>query len=378
VVDLATSRRIVDSADQTSRGPTTNRRSFDFSVLPQRIVFGAGRLRDLPTEIEQLGLHRILLIHSGSAKPAADQAAEALGERVVERLAETRQHVPATLADRASGVAVQTDADGVVTIGGGSATGLGKAVVVATGVPLIAVPTTYSGSEATPIYGITNGQKRTARDARALPSLVVYDATLTTGLPAKATGTSGLNALAHCVEAVYAPRSNPLTTLLALEGIRILSAALPVAVREPEGLPAREDALYAAYLAGSALATAGSGLHHVLCHIIGGRHALGHADVHAVLLPHVLAYNERAAASALAPVARILGRPTAAEGVHALARRLGTPTSLAELGMPADGLEEVAERTAQAVGTRNPRAVDTPSLRRLLDNAQHGFPPVSI
>jgi maleylacetate reductase len=290
-------------------------------------------------------------------------------------VSEVVQHVPADDVASAAEAAGSARAEAIVTIGGGSATGLGKAVAVHSGLPLVAVPTTYAGSEATTTYGITGEHKQTARDLRALPRVVVYDPELTTQMPRRLTVSSGLNALAHCVEAVYARGANRVTDAFALEGIGRLASALPQAVAAPDDLGARGEALRGAYLAGWSMEQCGTALHHVLCHVIGGTYRVDHGDVHAVLLPYVTAYNTRAAAHSLGRVARILGASDAAAGLRSLAERLGAPTDLASLGLPDDALDEVADRAVSAVGERNPRRPDVASLRRLLDDAHSGRPP---
>ncbi len=294
---------------------------------------------------------------------------------MVARIPKVAQHVPEDDVAAALDLLARTAADGVVSMGGGSAIGLGKAIAVRTGVPLVAVPTTYSGSEATPIFGVTGEHKQTGRDPRALPRTVVYDPELTFTMPQRVTAASGLNALAHCVEALYARGANPVTDLFAREGIRLLALALPVAVARPGDLPARTAALYAAYLAGWSMATAGTALHHTLCHVLGGTYALGHAEVHSVLLPYVASYNAAAAPDAMAAVAQALGTSDAPVGLRRLAETLGAPTDLASLGLPSSALDDAVRRAVPAVGSRNPRTVDARSLRRLLDDAYAGKPP---
>jgi maleylacetate reductase len=241
---------------------------------------------------------------------------------------------------------------------------------------VVAVPTTYSGSECTPIYGITGLQKRTGRDFRALPRVVVYDPELTVGLPPDVTAASGFNALAHAVEGLYAPGASPVAALAATEAVRVLARALPAAVARPGDLDARGRALYGAYLAGSVLATAGTALHHKLCHVLGGTFGLDHAATHAVVLPYVAAFNARAAPEALAQVAAALGGsadPLEATGrLRDLAEAVGAPTSLAAIGMPAEGLDQAAELAVAAVGTANPRTVDRDGMRALLQAAYQG------
>jgi maleylacetate reductase len=348
---------------------------FTYDALPGRVVFGPGAVRRVRDEVRGLGLRRALVIGGGAAKPIADDVAEWLGDGLAGTFPEVRQHVPEDLAARAREVTVDVEADGLVTVGGGSATGLGKAIAVETGLPLLAVPTTYAGSEMTPIYGLTGEHKRTGRDLRALPRVVIYDPELTIGLPPQVTGGSGLNALAHCVEALYAPAANPVTSLVAEEGIRVLARSLPTAVAQPARPDARYDALYGAYLAGMALAVAGTALHHRLGHVLGGTFGLVHHDVNAVLLPYVAAYNAPAASDAMERVARALGGRDAPAALRGLAVEIGAATSLASIGMPADGLELAAERAVAAVGDTNPRPVDVRGLRRLLDDAYEGREP---
>jgi alcohol dehydrogenase class IV len=348
---------------------------FDLDVLSQRVVFGVGRVDEVPAEVERLGLHRLLVVSTGSAKYTADDLCDVLGAAVAARITGVLQHVPEAEASEAVRLTTANDADGVLTIGGGSATGLGKAVAVSTGLPVLSVPTTYAGSEATSTYGITGAHKRTGRDARALPRIVVYDPALTTGMPARLTAASGMNAMAHCVEALYAKGGDPITSSLAQEGIRRLASALPQATQNPAYLAVRSEALLGAHLAGWAMEHAGTALHHTLCHVIGGTYRVDHAEVHAVLLPYVAAYNSAAAPEALAQVAHALGATDAAHGLRSLAETLHTPTDLASLGVPGDGLDQVVEAALLAVGGRNPRRPDTPSLRRLLDDAYAGRPP---
>lgn len=348
---------------------------FELDVHPQRVVFGAGRVHDVPDEVGRLGLQRVLVVSARSAKPAADELVERLGALVVARVGEVVQHVPEAEVSSAAETAVARGADGTITIGGGSATGLGKAVSLVTGVPLLAVPTTYAGSEATSMYGITGHHKQTGRDPRVLPRVVVYDPLLTTGMTPALTATSGMNALAHCVEALYSNGANPITSTLAVKGIRLLAAALPRAIDSPTDPRPRGDALLGAYIAGWSMETAGTGLHHLVCHAIGGTHRVDHAGVHAVLLPYVAAYNAPAAPEALRRVAEALGATDAAQGLRSLAEHLHAPTDLASLGLPEDALDEVVERVLAADAGRNPRHPDAPSLRRLLDDAFAGRPP---
>jgi alcohol dehydrogenase class IV len=359
-------------------GATADLSSFDITMPAQRVVFAAGAIDRAPDILGSLDRDRPLLIASASAKELADDLARRLGPALAGRVHEVVQHVPDSNADSATAQAREGRADSVVTVGGGSATGLGKAVAVALDVPLIAVPTTYAGSEMTAVYGITGQHKVTGRDDRALPRAVIYDPLLTTTMPAHTTAASGLNAVAHCVEAVYAPSRSPLTSLVAEEGAGLLATALRQAVREPEDLDARTSALYGAFLGGWVMNIAGTSIHHTMCHAVGGTYRLSHADTHAVLLPHVVAFVEAAVPERLCGIAEALGADTAAAGLSTLAADVGAPTSLAAIGMPESGLDEAARRAAAAVADKSPRPVDAQSLRRLLGDAYAGRAPGSF
>ena len=246
------------------------------------------------------------------------------------------------------------------------------------GLPVVAIPTTYAGSEVTAIYGLTEGGvKKTGRDARVLPRTVIYDPELTLTLPYAMTVTSAFNAIAHAAEGMYAPDANPVITLMAEEGIRACAAALLPLQVDPRNLAARSDALYGAWLCGSVLGAITMGLHHKLCHALGGSFNLQHAETHTVILPHALAYNAAAAPQALARIAKALGAGSdgdVALALQQLARRLGAPTSLAAIGMPADGLDRAAE-LAVSTPYPNPRPLDRAALRALLQRAYDGAPP---
>jgi maleylacetate reductase len=349
--------------------------NFTYEQLPVRVVFGAGSFDRLAEEVGRLGLKRAMILSTPGQRRLADEAAKRLGIATAGIHAEAVMHVPVETARAARETARRLAADCAVAIGGGSTIGLGKAIALDTGLPVIAVPTTYSGSEMTPIYGLTDGGvKRTGRDRKVLPRVVLYDPALTVGLPAKISGPSGMNALAHCVEALYAQDANPITSLMAAEGIRALGRALPVVVREPLDLEARSDALYGSWLAGSVLGMTSMGLHHKLCHTLGGSFTLPHAEVHTVILPHATAYNRAAAPAAMHIIADALGVADAAQGLYDLAKTLGAPLSLAEIGMPQDGIERAA-KLATDNPYYNPQPVEYAGIRRLLEDAWHGRRP---
>jgi maleylacetate reductase len=346
--------------------------SFVYEALPGRVVFGVGSFEHLGEEVDRLGAGRVLAI---AGKRAIDGLVERLGGRWVASFTDVQQHVPVEAAARAVAAADRAGADCLVAMGGGSATGMAKAVALERPAPIVAVPTTYAGSEVTPIYGLTGPEgKRTGRDPRVLPRTVLYDPGLTTGLPTEVTGPSGMNALAHAVEALYAPGANPVTALLAEEGALVLHRGLPRAVAEPASLAARSDALLGAFLAGTALAGAGVGIHHQLCHLLGGAYRLPHAELHAVVLPHAVHFVAPAARPQLARLAAGLGVDDVPGAIWDLGRRLGTPASLAELGLAEAELDRAAAQAVAKV-VQAPRRAGVTELRALLEAAWQGRRP---
>ncbi len=351
-------------------------RAFTYDALPGRVVFGVGRAAGLPDEVQRLEASRVLIVTDPMTKPKAEELAEHLGGRFAAVFSDVQQHVPIEAVQQARDVAARSGADCVVTVGGGSTTGFGKVIALQTGIPTIAIPTTYAGSEMTPIYGITSdGHKRTDRDLKVLPRTVIYDPALTVSLPPSVTGPSGMNALAHCVEAVYARDANPITSLMAEEGIRALVRGIAGSVRDPADLDARSEALYGAYLAGAALAVVGMALHHRVCHVLGGTYGLGHGEVNSVILPHAVRFNQGAVPEAMDRVARAMGVEDAATGLFDFAVSIGSPTSLAALGMREDHLEEAA-RLAAEPPPWNPRPVEASDVLVLLRDAHEGRRPI--
>ncbi len=348
---------------------------FTHDAPPGRVVFAAGALARVADEAERLGMTRVLLIAGASRAGPADIVKQGLGARLAGVIGETAMHVPVEMADAARATVRELGADGIVTIGGGSTTGLAKAIALDIEIPILAVPTTYAGSEMTPIWGLTEaGEKRTGRDPRVLPKTVVYDPELTTGLPLAIAGPSGMNSIAHGVEALYAPNANPVTSMLAERGIRAMAEGLRAIARDASDIDGRATALLGAYLGGASLATAAMGLHHKLCHVLGGTFDLPHAETHTVILPHATAFNRAAAPDAMARIAAALGAEDAARGLHDLAAELGAPLSLAAIGMPEDGLDRAA-RAATASPYANPAPVDLAGVRALLHDAYAGRPP---
>ena len=349
---------------------------FVHQALASRVVFGAGSLQQLEREIDALGATRALVLSTPEQADAARRVAELLGARAAGIFPRAVMHVPIETAREARDEARRLGADCAVAIGGGSTTGLGKAIALDSGLPIIAIPTTYAGSEMTSIYGLTEaGVKKTGRDLRVLPRTVIYDPELSLSLPIVLTVTSGLNAIAHAAEGLYAFDANPIVSLMAEEGIRAIAVALPRLTAAPTDLDARGDALYGAWLCGSVLGAVAMGLHHKLCHTLGGSFNLPHAEVHTVVLPHALAYNAAHAPEAMRRIARALGTESAAAGLFDLAQRLGVPVALKDIGMPADGLDRAADLAVQTPYP-NPRPLERSAIRELLQHAFDGARPL--
>lgn len=352
--------------------------AFVYQATPSRVVFGAGRLAALPDEVRRLGARRALVLTTPEQRPLGERVAALLGECSAGVYSEAVMHVPVEVAQAARDEAARLGADCYVAVGGGSTIGLGKAIALVSGQPIIAVPTTYAGSEVTPIYGLTEGRlKKTGRDPRVLPRTVVYDPQLTLTLPADISAASGMNAMAHAVEALYAEDANPIISLMAEESIRALAGSLPAVVQDPDDIDARGRALYGAWLAGVCLSAVGMAIHHKLCHTLGGTFNLPHAQTHAAMLPHTAHYNHAAAPQALARVALALGGERAEDAgplLFGLNRTLGIATALSAVGMPEDGLDEAAT-LACTNPYYNPRPIEHDAIRALLGAAWRGEAP---
>jgi alcohol dehydrogenase class IV len=348
---------------------------FIYQAAPQRVLFGSGTLADLPAEAERLGLRRILVLSTPGHRQFAADAARLLGPLCAARFTDARMHTPVEITAEAIAVVRAEAIDGTVAIGGGSTTGLGKAIALRTDLPQIVLPTTYAGSEMTDILGETEaGAKRTVRDRRVMPETIIYDVELSLSLPARLSVASGMNALAHAVEGLYARDGNPILSLMAEEGIRALGSALPRIAISANDRAARRDALYGTWLCGTVLAGTAMAIHHKLCHVLGGGFDLPHAETHAVVLPHAAAYNAKAAPEAIGRVARALGVKNAPAGLFDLTRRAGAPVSLRELGMAEGDLDRAAD-LAVANPYWNPRPVEREAVRQLLADAWYGRRP---
>ena len=353
---------------------------FEYEALPSRVIFGAGYLHRVAGEVERLGGQRVFLIHDPLTEEWAKKvAADLQGVADVRIWGQVQQHVPIDLAVPAREAVDAHGSDLVVSIGGGSSTGLAKAIALSHNLPILAVPTTYAGSEMTTIYGLTGDRhKQTGKSPQVLPKSVVYDPELTLGLPRGVTGPSAFNSLAHCVEALYAQGHNPVAGAIALEGVRAIAESLPRVMRQPGDVEARGDLLYGAMLGGMSLGATASGFHHKLCHILGGKFNLIHADTHSVILPHAVAFNAPALPREMKRLAESLGVPGGdpATALWELAKTSDIPTDLASLGLPREGLDEVA-REILSEEKNNPVPLDEASVLRLLEAAYDGKKPAT-
>jgi len=348
---------------------------FVFQGRIPRVVFGPGALLHLEREIALLGATKALVISSHEQRAKAEMIASRLGARCAGIYSKAVMHVP---IETAREEARRLGADCAIAIGGGSTTGLGKAIALESGLPILAIPTTYAGSEMTPIYGITEaGLKKTGKDKRVLPHTVIYDPELTITLPLSLSATSGINAIAHASEGLYAQDGNPIMSMLAEDGIRAMAEGLRLLQDDSREMYGRSRCLYGAWLCGTVLGNVGMGLHHKLCHTLGGSFNLPHAETHTIILPHALAYNARAAEGVMQRIARALGSETAAGGVWDLAKRLGAPIALRDLGLKSEDLDVAADLAMTNVYP-NPRPLERSAIRLLLQHAYEGIRPDTV
>ena len=339
------------------------------------VVFGAGASDHLAEHVDELHPQRVLVVHGATGARVARRLRAEFGTERAAMFGDIAEHVPVERAERAVALARTFAADTVVAIGGGSAIGFAKIVARETAAQIAAVPTTYSGSEMTPVWGATaEGRKSTGRDEAVMPRLVVYDPLLTLSLPKRASAASGMNAIAHAVDGLYAADASPLVASIAVQALTALADALPAIAVRLDDVEARTQACYGAHLAGLVLGSTGMALHHRMCHVLGGRYALPHAETHAVLLPHSVAFNETAAPSTNARIAAAVGGTIAATAVWDLERRLDLPASLAELGLRA---RDIAAAAGDVVATpvSNPARVTEQGVAKLLEDALEGRPP---
>lgn len=349
-------------------------RPFVFPGLTTRVVFGHGTLAQVRDEVARLGHSRALVLSTPHQKAEAEALAATLGDKAAGVFAGAAMHTPVEVTDKAVAAFRVAGADCVVSLGGGSTTGLGKAIAVRTGADQVVIPTTYAGSEMTDILGETAaGEKTTRRDPAIRPEVVVYDVDLTLTLPLGLTVTSALNAIAHAMEALYAPDRNPVVEAMVRDALRAFRDALPALTKNPQDREARSGALYAAWCCSTALGYVSMALHHKLAHVLGGSFGLPHAETHAVLLPHTTAYNEPAVGDLLKPIADTFGG-TAGAGLWHFAKSVGAPLRLADLGLTEPDLDRAAE-IATKNPYANPRPVSRDGIRQLLQQAYDGHCP---
>jgi len=340
--------------------------SFVYSALPTRVIFGRGKIMQATAEAKRLGMKRPLVITTRHQAESGNIIVAATGGF---GFAGAAMHTPVHVTQEAMAVLQAQSCDGTIALGGGSSTGLGKAIALRTDLPQLVIPTSYAGSEMTNILGETEGgAKITKRDAKIQPEAVIYDPDLLDTLPDNFAATSGMNAIAHAVEGLYAVDGNPIVSLMAEEGIRALAHALPL------GKAGHDEALYGAWLCGTVLGSAAMALHHKLCHVLGGTFDLPHAETHTVILPHATAYNAPGSPEAMARIARALSTKSAASGLYDIAKNLRAPLTLKEIGMPESGLDKAAD-IAAANPYSNPTPIERGAIRQLLDNAFHGRRP---
>ncbi|MFV5503100.1 maleylacetate reductase [Acinetobacter sp. 226] len=350
---------------------------FIYDIPQSRVIFGAGSLNKLQEEIERLGAKKALILCTPEQVELAEKISNLLGSASVGVFPKAVMHVPLESAQEAREVARKLGADCAVAVGGGSTTGLGKAIALEYDLPILAIPTTYAGSEMTPVYGITeNGIKKTGKDPRVLPKTVIYDPELTLTLPLEMSITSGINAIAHAAEGLYAQNGNPIMSLLAEEGIRALAEGLKKLKTDSQNIEARSLCLYGAWLCGYVLGNVGMAIHHKLCHTLGGSFNLPHAPTHTVVLPHAIAYNEKAVPEAMLRIKRALGvtEGTAAQALFQLISELDAPTALSSLGLTQADLDKATD-IALSNPYWNPEPIEKNAIRHLLQNAFEGNQP---
>jgi maleylacetate reductase len=351
---------------------------FNYKALHWNIVFAVGSLHTLPNELDKLGKKRALILTTPNQAEQGRELAELLGDRAVGLFDQAAMHVPAATLEAATQICRSLAADCTVALGGGSTIGLGKALAVEEGLDNIVIPTSYAGSEMTDIWAVTGAERKvTARNYAAVPTLTLYDPQLTLTLPPEFSAASGLNAMAQAVVNVATDKPSPIISSLAVDGIRALAASLPMIMKDPQNIEARSQALYGASMAGGALGTGITSLHHRLCHTFGGTFNTPHAETHAILLAHSVAYNAAATSEGTARVADALGVDNAAQGIYQLAKKLGVPLSLKEVRILESDLDKAVAVTLENP-LSNPEPVTPKRLRQLLDNAWHGSPPQAI
>lgn len=349
--------------------------NFVYTGLPARVIFGSGTVDQLQDEVALLGVRRPLVL---TTPPQAGEGEALIGrlENAAGLYTKAAMHTPVEVTEDALRTFRDTDADSVIAIGGGSTIGLGKAIALRTDAPQIILPTTYAGSEMTSIVGQTeNGVKTTQKTLKVLPETVIYDVDYTMTLPPVMSLTSGMNAIAHAVEALYAENANPVLSLMAEEGVAALCRALPKITDAPDDRDARSDALYGAWLCAVCLGAGGVALHHKLCHVLGGSFGLPHAETHTIVLPHALSYNAPAVEPAMRSLRKATDHNHPEIALYDIAKQGGAPIALKDLGMPEEGIDRAVEITFKNPYW-NPRRFEEEGIRAIIRAAWEGAPPV--
>lgn len=351
---------------------------FNYQTLPWNIIFGEGSLEKLPDELDKMGFKKALVLTTPNQAKDGENIISLIGNRAAGLFDQAVMHVPLATVEAATQLATKLDADCTIAIGGGSTTGLGKALAVQMSLPNIVIPTSYAGSEMTNIWAITHADRKvTKRDNAAVPTLTLYDPRLTLSLPAKFAGASGLNAMAQAVVNIATDQVNPIVSCLAVDAVRALSSSLPVIMKDPSNMEARARALYGASLAGGALGTGSTSLHHKICHTLGGTFNMPHAESHAIILAHTVAYNAAATPEGTMRLAEAMKADNAANAIYELLKVIGGPTSLKDIGFKEADIDRAAEITLENA-FHNAEPVTTERLQKLLNNAFHGKPPQAI
>jgi maleylacetate reductase len=351
---------------------------FFYESQPCRVVFGRGSLQMLGQQIERIGAQRALILCTPGMRPLAEKIMQQLGPLAVGVFDKAVMHVPVNVAREARELAQWVNADCIVTIGGESTIGLGKAVALAFGSPIIAIPTSYSGSEMTSHYSLTDlGVKRGGKDPRVLPRGVIYDPELTMFIPKSIAVVSGINAIAHAAEGLYAQDGNPVMSMFAEEGIRSMAAGLTGVALDYQDLDARSDCLYGAWLCGTVQGRVGVALHHKLCELLGTSFGVAQAELQAIILPHSIAYNESAVPGLGIRICKALCTDSDSGGgaLWDFAKKMGAPLALQKLGLTEENLDAAAD-FALSEPFWNPRPLERAAIRSLLQSAFEGKRPV--
>ena len=349
--------------------------NFELASLPWNIVFGPGSLKSLPDKLKQYAFKQPLILSTPEQSADAQKIADVLKNLNAEIFDKAVMHVPVETVKEAQHIIETLNIDCTISIGGGSTTGLGKALALKNDLPNIAIPTTYAGSEMTNIWGITeNGRKITGRDNKVVPNLILYDPELTLSLPAYIAGPSGINAMAQAVVNLTAENQNPIISLWAEEAVRVLTKGLPRIMEHPEDIDARSDILYGACLAGAALGVGITGVHHRLCHTLGGSFNMSHAETHTIILPHTVAFNNSYVSEQTQRLAKAMGQLDPAAAIFDLAVKVGAKTSLKDIGFKKNDIEKAAKISVEKP-CNNPRPVVFDSVMKLLIDAYQGQRP---